>query len=448
MRPSLPASAPTWLKRLLRDDAYRMLLLSSIRSLAVRMLGVITGFFVTWMTARFYGAEALGVVSICIGLISVTSVFAKMGLDVALMRFVSRYFSEGGSGHIKGAYRLALMGIVPASLLLSVVLFLIAPWLADSVFHKPWLTDILRINAWMTLPLVLLQMNSECLRGVKRIVSYTFFQTAAVSSFALIGLLLALFFTLSPEVPAYVQFISIVLSGCVSTWYWINKSGFRRIMPEVRMDFNALYKVAAPMFTTTVMQLLMSWIGTLMLASYASEAEVGVYNALIRISVFTNITILAVNGLSMPRFATAFAGGDFNGLRKLSAQASRLILITSLPIFIFLFSFPETLLSVFGPEFNGHTEELLILLIGQFYIVSSGLPGQLLNMTDRESALRTIAVVSAAFQFIVCLILIPAFGMKGACWGQTSGSVVWSVLCILSVRKQLGFLTIPGIGRN
>ncbi len=167
----------------------------------------------------------------------------------------------------------------------------------------------------------------------------------------------------------------------------------------------------------------------------------GIYNALVRISVFTNITILAINSLAMPRFAEAYAAGKYEVLKKNSSESGRLIFATSMPIFLALAICPAFVLSVFGKEFPGHEEALYVLLAGQFIVAFVGLPSQILNMTGRQHVLRNIAVVSAVVNLTGCLILTPLYGLMGTCIAQDIGIFTWSFLAVVSVKRHFGFYT-------
>ena len=424
------------------DPDYKELISTSFFSLLVRMIGTGTGFLVTLVTSRYFGAGALGVVSICLAILVFAANFGKLGLDVALMRFVAEFALKKSYSAIKGTYLSALKMIIPLTLLLSVFLFFTADWMASTVFHKPYLGPILRINAWLTMPLVLLLIHSECVRGLKKVRSYTFFQTAAVSTIALVLLVIAYFSgKVHMYIPVFVQFISIGMAGLLSYFNWVHYSRFNQNKAEYLIGAPALMKVSAPMFTTTIMQLIMSWAGTLILASYSTEVDVGVFNALVRISVFTNITYLAINSITMPRFAEAFASNDNSALMRYSREAARLILLTSLPLFFVLAVFPKFILSVFGKEFPGNEISLYILLAGQLVVILAGLPGQILNMTGKQGVLRNIAIFSALVNVGGCFLLIPDYGILGVSLAQSLGMLVWNVACVLAVKKYFGFYT-------
>lgn len=421
------------------DVEYAELIRTSFMALVVRMIGVTTGFLVTVITARYFGADALGLVSICLAILSFASVLGRFGLDVALMKYVAEYATRNDFASVKSVYLSAMRVILPVSLGISLVLFFSSGFIATTILHKPYLEHLLKINAWLTLPLVLILVNSECVRGLKKIRTYTFFQTVSVSLIATFLLIILSFYKNGREIPAYIQFVSIAFSGLLSTLIWFYYSRFFKV--EKARDFasDKLIRTSSHMFFTTLMQLLMSWAGTLILAAYNSDADVGVYNAIVRISVFANITILAINSLATPRFAEAYTLGKMDLLEKHAKESARLILITSIPAFLLLTIWPHWILSVFGKEFPGNETALYVLLAGQLIVAFTGLPSQLLNMTGRQHLLRNIAFFSAIVNVVGCAVLIPLYGIMGACIAQFAGMLAWNWLSILAVKKHLGF---------
>jgi O-antigen/teichoic acid export membrane protein len=434
-------SLQSWLQRYRDDDSFRHLVKAGFFSLLIRVVGLATGFFVTVITSRFYGADALGIVSICIALLSFASVIGKLGMDVALMRYIAELFSKNDFPAIKHVYLTSMKFIFPVCLLITVLLYFFSPYIAEHVFQKPHLSQLLRINSLFVLPLVLLLVNGESIRGLHRIRAYTFLQTSAVSIIATILLLAALPFINNRFVPVAIQFISITVAAGISLVLLFKFSYWGKSESAEVIDSGRLLRTSSPMFITTIMQLAMTWAGTLIMAAHYPESEVGIYNAIVRISTFTNISILAINSIAAPRLAAVFSSGSMEELRKLSAEATQLIFLTSVLVFLPLFIFPHFILSVFGKDFTGNEFALQLMLCGQLFVAFSGLASQVLNMADKEKNLRNNAVISAAVNLAGCFILIPAFGILGGCIAQVAGMLVWNILCIYSVRKQFGFYT-------
>ncbi len=428
-------------ERFSSNEPFRHLVRASFFSLVIRVLGLGAGFFVTVITSRFYGADALGIVSICIAILSFASVIGKLGMDVALMRYIAEFYSKNNFAAIRHVYLKSLRFIFPVCIIITVLLFVLSPIIASNFFHKPHLSGLLKINSLFVLPLVILLVNSESIRGLHRIRAYTFLQTSAVSILATAFLLIALLFGTGILIPIYIQFISITLAALLSVYMFIEFSGLNQHKSTGTVDSRKLIRTSSPMFITTLMQLIMTWGGTLIMASYYPESEVGVYNAIVRISTFTNISILAINSIASPLIAAAVASGKMEDVKKLSGEATQLISITSVIVFLPLFLFPHGVLSVFGKDFVGNEFSLKLLLGGQLFVAFSGLSSQVLNMADREKNLRNNALIAAASNLAGCYLLIPAYGITGACIAQVIGMIVWNLLCNFSVKKQFGFFT-------
>ena len=438
----------TWKDRFKNDTSFRHLVRASFFSLLIRVAGLATGFFVTVITSRFYGANALGIVSICIAILSFASVIGKLGMDVALMRYIAELFSKNNFSAIKHVYLKSFQFIVPVCLGITVFLYFISPMLALSFFHKPHLAGLLKINSLFVLPLVILLINSESIRGLHRIRAYTFLQTSAVSILATLLLLVALLFSSGRYIPVYIQFVSITTAALLSMVLFVKFSRWNLNKSTSVIDTKKLLRTSSPMFITTLMQLVMTWGGTLIMASYYNESEVGVYNAIVRISTFTNISILAINSIASPRIASAFASGKIEEVKKISRESTQLIFISSVIVFLPLFLFPHLVLSVFGKDFAGNEMPLKLLLAGQLFVSFSGLAAQVLNMADREKNLRNNALIAAVVNLVACFLLIPSYGIAGACIAQVAGMIIWNVLCIYSVKKQFDFFTFYSAGNK
>ena len=437
-----------WIDRYRNDESFRHLVRAGFYSLVIRVIGLATGFFVTLITSRFYGANALGIVSICIAILSFASVFGKLGMDVALMRYIAELFSQKNYAAIKHVYIKSFRFTFPVCLGITVLLYFTSDFIATDFFHKPHLASLLRINSLFVFPLVVLLINSESVRGLHRIRAYTFLQTSAVSILATVMLLAALLFTADKFIPVTIQFVSITIAAITSMYMFLKFSHWSAHRSSGVIGSKRLIRTSSPMFVTTIMQLVMTWGGTLIMAAYYSEAQVGVYNAIVRISTFTNISILAINSIAAPRIAAAFASGKNAEMQKLSRESTQLIFISSVLVFLPLFLFPHFVLSVFGKDFSGNEFSLKLLLAGQLFVSFSGLAAQVLNMADREKNLRNNAILAAACNLIACIVLIPPYGIAGASIAQVIGMLVWNLLCIYSVKKQFGFFTFFMAGKS
>ena len=111
---------------------------------------------------------------------SIFVVIGKLGFDTALLRFVADYSSTNRWDLVKEVYLKALRLIIPFSFLLTILLFCCAPYISKYVFSKEHLTIYIKLISFGILPLVLLSINAECLRGIKKIKESVFFNKVSV----------------------------------------------------------------------------------------------------------------------------------------------------------------------------------------------------------------------------------------------------------------------------
>jgi len=149
------------------DHHAREILLGAGISLALRVLGAGLGFGFNVVLARMVGAEGTGIYFIGLSVVSVVSIFGRLGLDsVALRRIAIHHDASGNPAGI--ATRVVKLGML-ASLIASILVFGLAPLLADFVFSKPELSWPLRWMALSIVPLTLMTLYAEMLKGLKRI---------------------------------------------------------------------------------------------------------------------------------------------------------------------------------------------------------------------------------------------------------------------------------------
>jgi O-antigen/teichoic acid export membrane protein len=109
---------------------------------AARFLAVISSIVV----ARLLGRTNLGMVAIVNNVLSLTALFATVGIPVALTRFVAHYATN--DRRRVGAVLATTLGLLlPFLLLLGTLLFASSGWLANRVYHNDALAPLLRIAA-------------------------------------------------------------------------------------------------------------------------------------------------------------------------------------------------------------------------------------------------------------------------------------------------------------
>ncbi len=429
--------------KLEKDIHFRELIRGSVTFFVIRVLGILVTYMFTIIVTRNLGASAWGIFTLCLTILQITSVIGRLGLDIALLRFIAQYNAQGKGGTAKYIYLKSISLVIPFALLLSVGLYFSAPVLAEKVFQKEQLIPYIKLIAFAILPFTLLYINSESLRAFKKIKEYATFQNLLPFLIALI--IVGTFFT-SLNIQktelillAYIAGVSLAfLFSFIFLW-----KEFRDTTDEKeRVSMKHILSVSFPMLMSSSLFMIMSWTDTIMLGIWRSEEEVGIYNVAVRLSMITSFTLMAINSIAAPKFAEFWGRKDMEGLKRVAQQSTKLIFWSSAPVLILYLIFPEWFMKLFGEEFKEGAIALVILTIGQFVNAASGSIGNILQMTGKQLIVQNVIFICLFINVILNYLLIPQYGIVGAAFTSMLITIMWNIVLLFFVRFKYGFWTI------
>ena len=133
------------IKAIFDDKEHRHTAINAAIALSIRVLGAGMSFLFNLIIARQLGAEESGYFFLALALVMLLSAVARLGFDNTVLRFTSADAANGYT--VKAILNFALKFSLPAASLFVVTTYLLAPWLAESVFHKPRLATSLQFIA-------------------------------------------------------------------------------------------------------------------------------------------------------------------------------------------------------------------------------------------------------------------------------------------------------------
>ena len=93
------------LKRLFYKFKENEILNKGSSAFVFKIIGSLLGYLFLLLATRNSGAEAWGVFALCLALLNITSILSRMGIDVAVLRFIASFKSEKAKAksiYIKG----------------------------------------------------------------------------------------------------------------------------------------------------------------------------------------------------------------------------------------------------------------------------------------------------------------------------------------------------------
>jgi O-antigen/teichoic acid export membrane protein len=114
------------------------------------------------------------------------------------------------------------------------------------------------------------------------------------------------------------------------------------------------------------------------------------------------------------------------------------VTLVSLPLALAFIIFRRPLLLVFGAPFAAGTTALSLLCVGHIVNMFAGAIGLLLVMTGHEREVAFVSTAGALLNFVLCILLIPRWGMAGAAAGAATSMIIWNLWLARRVWRLLG----------
>ncbi|MDX1979809.1 MAG: oligosaccharide flippase family protein [Bryobacteraceae bacterium] len=167
----------------------------------------------------------------------------------------------------------------------------------------------------------------------------------------------------------------------------------------------------------------------LFLAKWQSESEVGVFSALALLVVSANVLVLALGQAAAPAMSRAYAAGDFRAFCRSAGPLVGLAALLGLMGAVgAVWAGPPAVEAVYGPSYSLHCDLIAWLFWGGAIGYLNSACGYVLSSArwfqQQIGPLVAVGMVTA----LLCALLIPRLGTKGAAMAQLAGAATQLLL--------------------
>ncbi len=424
-----------------QDDSHTIdVVRGSSVAFAVRVTGWLCAYGFALILAHAYGAWAVGIYSLALAVLTVTSLPASLGFRVSILRFVPEYLAQGKGSELLFLYRRMLQAVVPVSVLFGALIFVFAGVLAERVFGNPSYVSALRIAGTIVPFFTIGMMNVEAVRGFKNLALSESLRDICIPVVAITVLLLLREHARTTILPIVSHAAGVGVMLTLSTIYLIQrlrglqKKGSR----EAPMGTLEMVKISLPMMLGELSTILMGRIDTVMLGMLAATEQVGLYAVVFKIGVLPGFIPAAVATIMAPKSSALHWSGKHDELKRLIRLSSGLMFWSSGPVLVLLVLAPRFWLGLFGAEFTAGAPALVLVAFCPFVVAASGFVGTFLNMSGKQNVYRNIIVTAVVLNVLLNYFFIPAFGVTGAAVASLVTTLFWNLTGVIYVRRVFG----------
>jgi O-antigen/teichoic acid export membrane protein len=396
--------------------------------------------------ARLLGTEGTGLYFMALAVTTIGSVIGRVGLDNTLLRFIATKATYNDWAGVRGVFTLSIRFSTAASLAVTLSVFFSAPWLADKFFNNSNLAEPLRWMSLSILPTSLLNLQSESLKGVKRIRDAMLLQSVGVPLTTV--LLLAPFANSRGVIGVtFAYVLGTLIIAIIGGMVW-KKTIAEHSTSVTPFSLQELWSSCRPLFVVSLMNdAIRSWGPIFLLGIWSTTENVGIFGAAMRVVTLTTFMLFTLNNILAPKLAELYAKGEIETLASTARRSAGILALLASPIFIVLIFRADWIMSIYGKEFSNGALVLAILTTGQIANVFTGSLGIILIITGNERYTQNITVLSTIFLILISALLIPNLGAIGAALAITISGTGLSVASAIFVQRNVGIRAIPLFNR-
>lgn len=428
------------------DTKNKELLVESFLVFGLKVVGLLAMFAISILLARGLGAEGIGDFYLAQSIVNIALVVAMLGLGNHIIKMSAHAYCHKDWGQLESLKKNAIRLVAVISALVTVIIIFLATELGESLFNKHQIDTILKWLCLTLLPMNVLTVYVSLYKGIQRTAVATFFENVGIPVIVLFLILLNVSsLTLIEVVKFYVLASCTVLLLAALRWGRLTSN--HHPMSNRLYSKKEMIRSSLPLYGVALTNLIISVTDTIMLGFWETSEVIGQYGVALRIASISSIVLIVTNTVVASKFAVYHKVEDMDGLSRLAKGTTGVMAIIAFLFLIFLLFFNDLVLSLFGADFLSANRMLVVLAIGQFFVLSTGPVAILLMMTGHEKFHQYTTVISAVLNIVLNAVLIPMYGGLGAAVATAVSLALKNIIAVSYVNLYLNIRTLPGIKR-
>ena len=401
---------------------------------AAEVVSRVLQFVVMLYATRLLSQEHFGKFSFALSLSLIAIVLADLGINTLLVREISRNRGLANKYFVNAFSVKAILSVVAYLLIVIVLNILNYPQDTRQIVYVIWVFTIFSTftELFYSIFRAFEMMFYDALLKVLRMTILT--SAAIYVLFKGYGLL-AFSYTF-----VVVEFIIVLIALSI-----VLKKFFKL---KIMIDFafiKSLIKKALPFGLAFVFGMIYFFIGSVMLSKIRGDVEVAVYSVAYNIALAVLFVPTVYTNAIYPVLSRYYKEGK-KELRILYEKSFKYLYIIGLPLSVGIFLLADRLIYFFyGKTYAGSIIALQIISFYLFIKFINFLFGTILSSINRQGKRMIGQGVTALFNIVLNLLLIPKIGYVGAAWATFATEIFLFIVYYWYVSKNWYFYNFGNI---
>ena len=377
---------------------------------------------------RVLQPEGTGKVALATSVIAYFSMFAQLGIPTYGIRACAKVRDD----------RQALSKTVHELLGINLVMDLAAyVLLAVAILFVPKLQEERTLYIVVSVTIFLNSIGMEWLYKALEQYTYITIRSIVFKVIALIAM-----FLLVKEKEDYVIYggISIFATSASNILNFINSRKYIDFGRVKEFDWRRHLKPVMVFFAMACAATIYTNLDAVMLGFMTTDADVGYYNAAVKIKVLLVSVVTALGAVLLPRSSWYVENGQMEDFRRVTQKALRFVLLaaSALSVYFILYA-RESILVLSGDAFLPAVPAMQVIMPTVLLIGLTNILGiQILVPLGKEKAVLQSEIAGAVVDLVLNLILIPQYKATGAAIGTLAAEAVVLGVQYRTLRGEIG----------
>lgn len=378
--------------------------------------------------SRILLPEGTGIVSFATSFVSYFSLFAQLGIPTYGIRACAKV-RDDRKELTKTAQELLAINLV-MSVISYALLFL-------AIAFIPRLQQEKTLYIILSSTIILSSIGMEWL--YKALEQYTYITVRSVI-FKFIALIAM--FLLIHKKSDYIIYgaISIFASSASNIFNFINVHKYIDLRRLEKYDFKHHLKPIMVFFAMSCAATIYTNLDTVMLGFMKTDADVGYYNAAVKIKSVLVSVVTSLGVVLLPRASYYIENGQFNEFKRITGKALSFVFLLASPLMIYFILFAkEGIFFLSGSAYKESIVPMQTIMPTLLFIGITNILGiQMLVPLGRERVVLWSEIAGAITDVIINLLLIPHFASTGAAIGTLVAEFIVLVVQFIALKEEVG----------
>jgi stage V sporulation protein B len=390
------------------------------------MIFRVGGYVYRFLMATLLGPASYGILTTTLQFQGIFQVLAAGGIPPAIAKYISEYSALNENLLAKQTIYTSLKIMIFLGILSGLVMvFFVAPWLANDFFHKPEALYPLQAVSLITPFSAIVGAFRGSFQGVYKM-EYILYTRATEQIFMILFATALVIIGFSVVGAVFGSALGFAASAVLSVI--IFKKYMSKYIPVPDNDFKfstiqelslakKIISFSIPVIITALAEMGIFAISTIVLAKFLTASYVGYFGAADPISRFPLIISTSIATTILPATSASFAKKNKKLLNKYVLQAYKYSMVIIIPMCIGIFLFSKEIMELVyfvRPEFAIGATALSILVIGMTFYSLFAISASIIQGIGNPRIPMYVLSIGALLTFVLNWILVPIYGINGA----------------------------------